>query len=46
MVIAHKFGYIDIDAGKLLLLEGVVDVCFLGWGQMILLCVGILVVVL
>ena len=46
MVIAFGFGYIDVDAGKWLLLEGVVGVCLLVWGQMYLLCVGIQVVVL
>ena len=46
VVIAFVFGYIDVDAGMYLLLEGVVGVCFLVWGQMYLLCVGILVVIL
>ena len=40
------FGYIDVDVGKYLLLEGVAGVCFLVWGQMYLLCVDIQVVVL
>ena len=40
------FVYIGVDAGRQLLLEGVVDVCYLVWGQMYLLCVGIQVVVL
>jgi hypothetical protein len=46
VVIAFVFGYIDVDAGRWLLLEGKVDVCFLVWGQMCLLCIGIEVVVL
>jgi hypothetical protein len=45
VVIAFVFGYIDVDAGKYLLLEGVAGVCFLVWGQMYLLCVGIHVAV-
>ena len=46
MVIAFVFGYIDVDAGRWLLLEGVVAVCFLVWGQMCMLDVCIQVVVL
>ena len=46
MVFAFVFGYIDVDAGKKLLPEVVVGVCFLVWGQIYLLCVGIQVVVL
>ena len=40
------FGYIDVDAGRWLLLEGVVGVWFSVWGQMCLLFVGIQIVVL
>jgi hypothetical protein len=42
MVIAVVFGYIDVNASRWWLLEGVVDVCFLGWGQMYVLCGGVL----
>ena len=45
-MLAFVFGYIDVDVGRKLLLEGVVGVCFLVWGQMYLLCVGLQVVVL
>ena len=46
MVLVFVFGYIGVDMGRKLLLDGVVGVCFLVWGQMCLLCVGIQVVIL
>ena len=46
MVIAVVFGYIDVNVSRWWLLEGIVDGCFLVWGQMYLLCVGIQVAVL
>ena len=46
MVIAYVSVCIDVGVGGYLLLGGVVDVYFLGWEQMCLLCVGIQVVVL
>ena len=46
MVIGFVFGCIDVSVCMMWLLEDVVDVRFLVWGRMFLLCVGIQVVVL